>query len=78
MDNLKDQLFEKLEQSLGDVQLHLDGKIGFSAKPDDSAKQELPNHIPAAHEVGNEFSSVERTFWTDQNNSSLILITHIY
>ncbi|KMT09960.1 hypothetical protein BVRB_5g121760 [Beta vulgaris subsp. vulgaris] len=79
VDNLKDQLFEKLEQSLGDVQLHLDGKIGFSAKPDDSAKQELPNHIPAAHEVSTrELVEAVRAYRVIFPNSEqqLIRISH--
>ena len=52
---MKDRLFEKLEQSLVDVQLHFDGKIAYPANSDESAKQESPDHNFTAHEVSSDF-----------------------
>uniref|UniRef100_A0A7C9E3B2 Vacuolar protein sorting-associated protein 51 homolog n=1 Tax=Opuntia streptacantha TaxID=393608 RepID=A0A7C9E3B2_OPUST len=51
VDSLKEQLFEKLEQSLGDLQLRFDEKSAPAAKSDESAYKESPDHVPAAREV---------------------------
>lgn len=79
VDNLKDQLLEKLEQSLGDVQLHFDVKSGNSAMSDQSAKQESPDHIAAAHEVSTrelvEAVRAYRVIFPD-SEQQLIRISH--
>lgn len=51
VDSLKEQLFEKLEQSLGDLQLRFDEKSAPAAKSDESSYKESPNHVPATREV---------------------------
>lgn len=45
VDSLKEQLFEKLEQSLGDLRLQFDEKSSHTAKSDE------PDHVPATREV---------------------------
>lgn len=51
VDSLKEQLFEKLEQSLGDLQLRFDEKSAPAAKSDESSYKESPDHVPATREV---------------------------
>lgn len=51
VDSLKEQLFEKLEQSLGDLQLRFDEKSASAAKSDESSYKESPDHVPATREV---------------------------
>lgn len=51
VDSLKEQLFEKLEQSLGDLQLRFDEKSAPAAKSDESSYKESPAHVPATREV---------------------------
>ncbi|KAL2934921.1 Vacuolar protein sorting-associated protein 51-like protein [Bienertia sinuspersici] len=79
VDNLKDQLFEKLEQSLGDLQLHFDGKVAISSISDESEKQDSSDRIPAAHEVSThelvEAIRAYRVIFPD-SEQQLIRISH--
>ncbi|CAO2816220.1 unnamed protein product [Amaranthus hypochondriacus] len=79
VDNMKDRLFEKLEQSLVDVQLHFDGKIAYPANSDESAKQESLDHNFTAHEVSTselvEAIRAYRVIFPD-SEQELIRISH--
>ncbi|KAK9747618.1 hypothetical protein RND81_02G003600 [Saponaria officinalis] len=79
VDNLKEQLFEKLEQSLGDVQLCFDEKGAYPTKSNESAKQDSMDHIPTAHELSTgeyvEAIRAYRVIFPD-SEQKLIKISH--
>ncbi|GAB4830574.1 Vacuolar protein sorting-associated protein 51 [Ancistrocladus abbreviatus] len=63
VDSLKEQLLEKLEQSLSDLQLKFGVVSESSPNPDESAKQESTVSIPASHEVSTrEFVEAIRAY----------------
>ncbi|XP_074316026.1 vacuolar protein sorting-associated protein 51 homolog [Silene latifolia] len=79
VDNLKEQLFEKLEQSLGDLQLDFDEKASNLAKSDEFGKQESPDQIPAAHELSTrEYVEAVRAYRVifPDSEQRLIKISH--
>ncbi|KAH9609125.1 hypothetical protein KSS87_004491 [Heliosperma pusillum] len=79
VDNLKEQLFEKLEQSLGDLQLDFDDKTSNLAKSDECAKQESPDQLPAAHELSTrEYVEAVRAYRVifPDSEQQLIKISH--
>ncbi|KAL9239757.1 hypothetical protein vseg_014049 [Gypsophila vaccaria] len=79
VDNLKEQLFEKLEQSLGDVQLHFDEEGVYPTKSNESAKQDSSDHNPVDHELSTgeyvEAIRAYRVIFPD-SEQKLIRISH--
>ncbi|GAB2298426.1 Vacuolar protein sorting-associated protein 51 [Dionaea muscipula] len=73
--SLKEQLLEKLEQSLGDLQLHVDIVDESSPNLDESSKQESVGSFPAAHEVSTgEFVEAIRAYRVIFPDSEIQLI----